>query len=35
MNLFGEGKDGGGAGCVRLNVNLFLHLIFKKFYREQ
>lgn len=35
MNLFGEGKDGGGSGCVRLNVNLFLHLIFKKFYREQ
>ncbi|KAF2018014.1 ras GTPase activating protein-like protein [Aaosphaeria arxii CBS 175.79] len=35
MNLFGEGKDGGGAGCVRLNVNLFLHLIFKKFYRDE
>ncbi|KAH7121107.1 ras GTPase activating protein-like protein [Dendryphion nanum] len=35
MNLFGEGKDGGGSGCVRLNVNLFLHLIFKKFYRDE
>ena len=35
MNLFGEGRDGGGAGCVRLNVNLFLHLIFKKFYRDE
>ncbi|KAF2276614.1 ras GTPase activating protein-like protein [Westerdykella ornata] len=35
MNLFGEGKDGGGNGCVRLNVNLFLHLIFKKFYRDE
>ena len=35
MNLFGEGKDGGGGGSVRLNVNLFLHLIFKKFYRDE
>jgi Ras GTPase-activating-like protein IQGAP2/3 len=35
MNLFGEGKDGGGQGCLRVNVNLFLHLIFKKFYRDE
>ncbi|KAF2469000.1 ras GTPase activating protein-like protein [Lindgomyces ingoldianus] len=35
MNLFGEGKDGSGSGAVRLNVNLFLHLIFKKFYRDE
>jgi Ras GTPase-activating-like protein IQGAP2/3 len=35
MNLFGEGRDGGGTGAVRLNVNLFLHLIFKKFYRDE
>jgi len=34
MNLFGEGRDGSGGGAVRVNVNLFLHLIFKKFYRE-
>ncbi|KAF2748521.1 hypothetical protein M011DRAFT_421809 [Sporormia fimetaria CBS 119925] len=34
MNVFGEGKDAGGSGAVRFNVNLFLHLIFKKFYRE-
>ncbi|KAF2822689.1 ras GTPase activating protein-like protein [Ophiobolus disseminans] len=34
MNLFGDGKDGSGSGAVRVNVNLFLHLIFKKFYRE-
>ncbi|KAF2119746.1 ras GTPase activating protein-like protein [Lophiotrema nucula] len=35
MNLFGEGKDGSGTGAMRLNVNLFLHLIFKKFYRDE
>lgn len=35
MNLFGEGKDGSGSGALRLNVNLFLHLVFKKFYRDQ
>jgi Ras GTPase-activating-like protein IQGAP2/3 len=35
MNLFGEGRDGSGSGAVRFNVNLFLHLIFKKFYRDQ
>ncbi|KAF2186747.1 ras GTPase activating protein-like protein [Zopfia rhizophila CBS 207.26] len=35
MNLFGESKDGSGPGAMRLNVNLFLHLIFKKFYRDQ
>jgi len=34
MNLFGDGRDGSGTGAVRVNVNLFLHLIFKKFYRE-
>ncbi|EAT91915.2 hypothetical protein SNOG_00420 [Parastagonospora nodorum SN15] len=34
MNLFGDGKDGSGSGAVRVNVNLFLHLIFKKFYKE-
>ncbi|KAF2737637.1 ras GTPase activating protein-like protein [Polyplosphaeria fusca] len=34
MNLFGEGKDGSGVGSMRLNVNLFLHLIFKKFYKD-
>ncbi|KAJ9666286.1 iqgap- protein [Coniosporium apollinis] len=28
MNLFGE-------GALRLNVNLFLHLVFKKFYRDE
>ncbi|KAH9861028.1 hypothetical protein IAQ61_010764 [Plenodomus lingam] len=35
MNLFGEGRDGSGGGAVRVNVNLFLHLIFKKFYRDE
>ncbi|KAH7066389.1 ras GTPase activating protein-like protein [Paraphoma chrysanthemicola] len=34
MNLFGDGKDGSGSGAVRVNVNLFLHIIFKKFYKE-
>jgi Ras GTPase-activating-like protein IQGAP2/3 len=24
-----------GEGVVRVNVNLFLHLIFKKFYRDE
>ncbi|OCK77754.1 ras GTPase activating protein-like protein [Lepidopterella palustris CBS 459.81] len=31
MNLFG----GEGEGVLRLNVNLFLHLVFKKFYRDE
>ncbi|KAH6639255.1 ras GTPase activating protein-like protein [Boeremia exigua] len=35
MNLFGDGRDGSGNGAVRVNVNLFLHLIFKKFYRDE
>jgi Ras GTPase-activating-like protein IQGAP2/3 len=35
MNLFGDGKDGSGSGALRVNVNLFLHLIFKKFYRDE
>ncbi|KAJ4299759.1 iqgap- protein [Kalmusia sp. IMI 367209] len=44
MNLFcGENavhgkkaRDGpGGEGVARVNVNLFLHLIFKKFYRDE
>ncbi|KAH8716793.1 hypothetical protein GQ44DRAFT_624842 [Phaeosphaeriaceae sp. PMI808] len=35
MNLFGDGRDGSGSGAVRVNVNLFLHLIFKKFYRDE
>ncbi|KAF9690486.1 hypothetical protein EKO04_011486 [Ascochyta lentis] len=35
MNLFGDGRDGSGQGAVRVNVNLFLHLIFKKFYRDE
>lgn len=35
MNLFGDGRDGSGGGAVRVNVNLFLHLIFKKFYRDE
>ncbi|KAI4913976.1 hypothetical protein J4E90_005696 [Alternaria incomplexa] len=38
MNLFGEGARGGAAagdGVARVNVNLFLHLIFKKFYRDE
>jgi Ras GTPase-activating-like protein IQGAP2/3 len=36
MNLFGEGggSNSAGAGAARLNVNLFLHLIFKKFYKD-
>ena len=43
MNLFGEGAGSGGGskmigsgadGVARVNVNLFLHLIFKKFYRD-
>ncbi|USP76250.1 hypothetical protein yc1106_03524 [Curvularia clavata] len=33
MNLFGDG--GKGEGVARVNVNLFLHLIFKKFYRDE
>lgn len=42
MNLFKSGGSsaggiGGGASGegLRLNVNLFLHLVFKKFYREE
>ncbi|KAG9376096.1 ras gtpase activating [Pyrenophora tritici-repentis] len=37
MNLFGEGARGAaaGEGVARVNVNLFLHLIFKKFYRDE
>ena len=46
MNLFGgvgsgvgngiaTGQGGGGDGSLRLNVNLFLHLVFKKFYRDE
>lgn len=41
MNLFGDGsgkgaRGGQGAdGVARVNVNLFLHLIFKKFYRDE
>ena len=44
MNLFGNGGNGqagggggggGGDGALRLNVNLFLHLVFKKFYRDE
>jgi Ras GTPase-activating-like protein IQGAP2/3 len=33
MNLFGEGEK--GTGALRFNVNLFLHLVFKKFYRDE
>lgn len=32
INLFGE--DGGAQGTLKLNVNLLLHLVFKKFYRD-
>ncbi|KAF1837143.1 ras GTPase activating protein-like protein [Decorospora gaudefroyi] len=37
MNLFGDGGRGAtaGEGVARVNVNLFLHLIFKKFYRDE
>ncbi|KAF1936570.1 hypothetical protein EJ02DRAFT_358813 [Clathrospora elynae] len=38
MNLFAEGARGAataGEGVARVNVNLFLHLIFKKFYRDE
>ncbi|KAK5020208.1 iqgap-related protein [Cryomyces antarcticus] len=34
MNLFASGSGGAGDG-LRLNVNLFLHLVFKKFYRDE
>lgn len=34
MNLF-KGPGVGGDGGLKLNVNLFLHLVFKKFYREE
>lgn len=29
------GGKGAGQGALRLNVNLFLHLVFKKFYRDE
>lgn len=35
MNLFKGGNQASGDGGLRLNVNLFLHLVFKKFYREE
>lgn len=35
MNLFGNGSAGQSDGVLRLNVNLFLHLLFKKFYRDE
>jgi Ras GTPase-activating-like protein IQGAP2/3 len=39
MNLFQTGAasvgKGTGEGSLRLNVNLFLHLVFKKFYRDE
>jgi Ras GTPase-activating-like protein IQGAP2/3 len=34
MNLFGAGQ-GQGDAVLKLNVNLFLHLVFKKFYRDE
>lgn len=34
MNLFGDASKG-AEGAARVNVNLFLHLIFKKFYRDE
>lgn len=35
MNLFGEAGKEKGESALRLNVNLFLHLVFKKFYRDE
>ena len=35
MNLFEGGAGGSGQGALRLNVNLFLHLLCKKFYRDE
>jgi len=38
MNLFGaEGDDGKGKseGPLRLNVNLLVHLLMRKFYRDE
>jgi Ras GTPase-activating-like protein IQGAP2/3 len=39
INLFGTGANGsageGGEGPLRLNVNLLVHLVMKKFYREE
>lgn len=35
MNLFKVGSAGGSGEGLKLNVNLFLHLVFKKFYREE
>jgi Ras GTPase-activating-like protein IQGAP2/3 len=37
MNLFGEsdGKDAGREGPLRLNVNLLVHLLMRKFYRDK
>lgn len=38
MNLFQTGQNAGSKGeaqgALRLNVNLFLHLVFKKFYKD-
>ncbi|KAF2090024.1 ras GTPase activating protein-like protein [Saccharata proteae CBS 121410] len=35
INLFGpEEENTGPVGALRLNVNLLLHLVFKKFYRD-
>ncbi|KAL1636231.1 iqgap-related protein [Neofusicoccum ribis] len=33
INLFGV-EDGASQGTLKLNVNLLLHLVFKKFYRD-
>ncbi|KAF4542079.1 IQ motif EF-hand binding site [Lasiodiplodia theobromae] len=33
IHLFG-GEDGAAQGSLKLNVNLLLHLVFKKFYRD-
>ncbi|KAF2840911.1 hypothetical protein M501DRAFT_1001989 [Patellaria atrata CBS 101060] len=35
MNLFGTDRGSAGDGALKLNVNLFLHLVFKKFYRDE
>jgi Ras GTPase-activating-like protein IQGAP2/3 len=34
MNLFGD-ETGGGGGALRLNVNLLVHLLMRKFYRDE
>jgi len=33
MNLFGD--EAGGEGALRLNVNLLVHLLMRKFYRDE